>query len=146
MNGDQMKFGIYSTLGSEPAAQSLDNDLSHFSRMHKSLSADSLFPCNVRTNSGERNNLPPNRHAATFKRMHKTEHRFRGVLGVDIYSRFGVNADAQQARHDSELPKVNAMRKTNSTIHDAVHDAAKAVLRVSVTHLVAFPQLRSWYF
>ena len=77
---------------------------------------------------------------------HKTEHRLRGAVGVDVHSRFGVNADARQAQRDSELTEVNAMRKTTSAIHYAVHVAAKGMLKIGVTELVIPPQLRSWNF
>ena len=89
---------------------------------------------------------PSNRYAGTLKQTYKTEHRLRGAVGVDVHSRFGVNADARQAQRDSEFTGVNAMRKTKSAIHYAVHEAAKGMLKVGVTDLVTPPQLRSWNF
>ena len=73
----------------------------------------------------------------------KTEHRLRGVVGVDVYFCFGVNTDARQAQRDSELTEVNRMRKTKSANHHTVHDAAKGMLKVGATDLVTLPQLSS---
>ena len=55
---------------------------------------------------------------------------------MNTHSRFGVDEDARQAWCVIELTKVNSMRKTNSAIHHAVHNAAKEMLKVDVTSLV----------
>ena len=146
MIGDQMKFGVYSIPGNESAAQSPADDLSHFSKMHITLGANSLFPCNVRTNGGERSSFPSNRYAATFKQMHKKKRRFCVVAGANVPCRFKLDADTRQAQRDSELTKIKAMRKTNPAIHDAVNDAAKATCKAGEPHLVNFPQSRSQNF
>jgi len=60
------------------------------------------------------------------QQTHRTRHRLRGVVGVDLRFRFGGDAGARQAQRDSVLTEINQIARSTAILA-AVHDATKGL-------------------
>ena len=63
------------------------------------------------------------------QQTHRTGHRLRGAVGVDLGFRFGGDAGDRQAQRDSVLTEINQTPRSTAIL-TAVHDATKGLHKV----------------